>query len=140
EHPNLERFGTYFGLLLGLGMSVRSGLKGWANLYLGHEEYWSQVLWLIFGPLMLLGLLGLVVWIRFRPMPPGFHGDLFPHSYRLIWLVLVTQNLLAQMVTGPYTVWNEMAFKIHYCLLFLISAVIVVHFRRLKGYSANVSQ
>jgi hypothetical protein len=132
EHPNLERFGAYLGLLLGLGLSLRSGLKGWANLYLGHEDYWSGVLWKIIGPLLVVGLVVLVARIRLRPLPRGFQGDVFPHAYRLIWLVLITQNVLAQLVTGPRSVWSEMAFSLYYVLLFIISVVIVHHFQSLK--------
>ena len=130
--PNLERFGAYFGLLLGLGLSIRSGLKGWANIYLGNEDYWSQVLWRIFRPSMLVCLVLMVIWIRMRPVPRSGQGDVFPHAYRLIWLVLITQNVLAQLVTGPFSEWNETVFNIYYVLLFLLSAVIVCHFQFVK--------
>jgi hypothetical protein len=133
RNPNFERFGAHAGLLMGLGLSVRSGLKGWANINLRNEEYWSHILLLTFGPLILLGLFGLAAWIRWRPLPADFQGDFFPHRYALMWLVLVTQNVLAQLVTGPATAWNETAFKIYYLLLFLISAVIVIHFNCLKS-------
>jgi len=56
----------------------------------------------------------------------------FPHAYRLGWIVLVTQNLIAQLVTGPPTVWNEMVFNIYYLLLFLVSAVILMHFQFMR--------
>ena len=131
--PNLERFGVYLGLLLGLGLSIRSGLKGWANIYLGNEDYWSGVLWRIMGPGMLVCLLALVIWIRIRPVARGLQGDVFPHAYGLIWFVLITQNVLAQLVTGPLTNWNEVAFSIYYLLLFIISAVIVCHFQFMKA-------
>lgn len=131
-HPNLERFGAYCGLLVGLGLSIRNGLKGWANIYLGNEEYWARILSMIFGPLILLGLVAVLMRIRIRPLPRGFDGDVFPHAYRLIWLVLITQNVLAQLVTGAGKSWNEMAFSIYYVLLFLLSAVIVHHFQRMK--------
>ena len=131
-HPNLERFGAYLGLLLGLGLSVKNGLKGWANIYLGNEEHWNQVLWQIVGPLMLCGLAWLIFRIRKRPVRPGFAGDVFPHDYRIVWLVLITQNVIAQLVTGPYTVWNEMAFKIYYGLLWVISATVLYHFWRIR--------
>lgn len=131
-HPNLERFGLYFGLLLGLGLSIRNGLKGWANIYLGNEDYWSRLLWMGFGPLMLVLLVVLIVWVRRNPLPSGYRGDLFPRAYGLIWLVLIVQNILAQLVTGPISQWNEVVFSIYYVLLFLISAVIVVHYRYVK--------
>lgn len=135
-NPNLERFGAYLGLLLGLGLSVKNGLKGWANLYLGNEDYWNRVLWAIIGPVMLCSLGTLIIWIRNHRLPAGFAGDVFPHDYRLVWMVLITQNVVAQLVTGPYTLWNEMAFKIYYVLLLVISATIVHHFahvRRIEG-------
>jgi len=130
SHPNLERFGAYLGLLLGLGLSVRNGLKGWANIYLGNENYWDAVLWRVFGPLLLLALLALPVWIWLRPVPG--HRDVFPHAYRLVWLVLLVQNAIAQLITGPHSSWNETAFSIYYLLLFLLSAVIIHHFQFMK--------
>src|SRR5208337_4987979 len=51
EDPNLQRLGAYLGLLLGLGMSIRNGLKGWCNIYKGNERYWDGVLWDMAGPL-----------------------------------------------------------------------------------------
>jgi hypothetical protein len=126
--PNWERMAAYGGLLLGLGLSVRNGLKGWANIYLGNEQYWSGILWRIIGPLLLAGLAALTAWVWWRPSPKGFQGDVFPRAYRLAWLVLITQNLIAQLVTGPWTAWNEVVFSIYYVLLFLLTAVIVYHY------------
>jgi len=137
--PNLERFGLYLGLILGLGLSIRSGLKGWANIYLGNEDYWSMVFWRIIGPLMLVCLAALVVWILLRRIPKGFQGDVFPHAYRVIWVVLIVQNVLAQLVTGPLSHWHETAFNIYYVLLFIISAVIVVHFHVMKTRCSSQS-
>jgi hypothetical protein len=152
SHPNLERFGAYLGLLLGLGLSVRNGLKGWANIYLGNENYWDHVLWRVFGPLLLLALVALPVWIWLRPVPgtneselpsssgtgpagPGVsHGDVFPHAYRLVWLVLLVQNAIAQLITGPLSSWNETAFSLYYVLLFLLSAVILHHFQCMRVF------
>jgi hypothetical protein len=131
QRPNLERLGAYVGLLLGLGLSLKNGLKGWANIYLGNEEYWNQILWTIFGPLMLLGLLVLAAWIWFRPVV-GVRGDVFPHAYRTTWTVLIVENVIAQLVTGPRTDWSEAVFSGYYVLLFTISAVIVVHFEFVK--------
>jgi hypothetical protein len=127
-----ERFGAYLGLLLGLGLSIKNGLKGWANIYLGREEYYNRILWLVLGPMLLVGLVALVVWIRFRPLPRGFQGDPFPHAYALIWLVMITQNLIAQLVTGPRVVWSEMVFSIYYAILFILSMVILHHFHCVK--------
>jgi len=132
EHPNWERLGAYVGLLLGLGLSIKSGLKGWANLYLGNENYWNSILWRVIGPLLVVGLVVLAARIRRRPLPQGFQGDVFPHAYRLIWMVLITQNVLAQLVTGPWSVWSEVAFSLYYVVLFALSAVIIHHFHCLK--------
>ena len=132
RYPNLERFACYAGLVFGLGLSVKNGLKGWANIYLGHEEYYNSILWRIIGPLMIVSFVGLAAWIRSRPLSKDFQGDVFPHAYRLIWLVLIVQNTIAQLITGPLSSWNEVAFSIYYVLLFLISAVIVYHFQQTK--------
>ncbi|HWV99964.1 MAG TPA: hypothetical protein VNZ64_09755 [Candidatus Acidoferrum sp.] len=133
RRPNLERFGAYLGLLLGLGLSIKNGLKGWANIYLGNEVYWNEVLWRVIGPLMLVCLVALVIWSRRRPVPADFDGDIFSNAYKLMWVVLIVQNVIAQLVTGPHSSWNETAFSIYYLLLFVISAVIVHHFHCLKG-------
>lgn len=131
-HPNLERFGAYLGLLLGLGLSVKNGLKGWANIHLGNEDYWNHVFWRIIGPLMLVGLVFLLARLKTRPLAARFEGDVFPHDYRIAWLVLIAQNVIAQLVTGPYTAWNEMAFKIYYFLLWVLAGVILYHVNRMR--------
>jgi len=82
--------------------------------------------------LLIAGAVILVARIRLRPLPRDYPGDVFPHAYRLIWLVLITQNVLAQLVTGPGKVWNEAVFKIYYVLLFTLSGVIVHHIQSLK--------
>jgi hypothetical protein len=146
----LERFGLYLGVLAGLALSIRNGLKGWFNIYClkndqywtqfflqhfgtkGDERYWSVILWHYLGPVYLLLLIALVAWILFRPMPSNFRGNPYPRAYGLIWLVLIVQNVIAQLITGPPTIWYEMAFSIYYALLFAITAVIVVHFHWLK--------
>jgi hypothetical protein len=130
--PNLERWGAYCGLLFGLGLSVKNGLKGWANIYVGNEEAWNTALWHIMGPLMLVGAIAFAVWIWLRPLPKNFSVNRFPHAYGMLWLVLITQNVIAQLVTGPHTAWNEMAFSLYYVLLFLLTAVTVHHFQDLK--------
>ncbi len=133
--PNLERFGLYLGLWLGLGLSIRNGLKGWANIYLGNEDYWSGVLWRVIGPLMLVALAALVIWVYTLRLPRGYRGDVFPNAYKAIWLVLIVQNVLAQLVTGPHTSWDECVFGIYYLLLFFVSAVIVHHVHCVKKLS-----
>lgn len=125
---NLQRLGLYLGLLFGLGFSVRSGLKGWFNIYRGNEDYYSAILWQIIGPLLLIALVALCLWTLLRPVARDHRGDLFPRSAVLMWLVLLVQNILAQLVTGPLTHWNEFAFNIYYALLFAITAVITIHY------------
>ncbi|MCC6695454.1 MAG: hypothetical protein IT365_07480 [Candidatus Hydrogenedentes bacterium] len=127
--PSLERFGLYIGLLLGLGLSIRNGVKGWFNIYVGNEDYWSAVLWWIAGPLFLVGFIVLALNALMRPHPNNCEGEVFPHAYGLLWLVLITQNILAQLVTGPLTNWGEVVFSIYYVLLFALSAVIIHHYR-----------
>jgi hypothetical protein len=135
--PNLERFGLYLGLIFGLGSSIINGLKGWANIYIGNEEHWSRVLSMIILPLMLAAVLAVVFRVRFRPMPKGFRGNVFPHAYGIIWIVLIVQNVLAQLITGPLTSWNEVAFSIYYVLLFFITAAIVYHYHFAKTYCSG---
>lgn len=131
-HPTLERFAAYFGLLLGLGLSIRNGLKGWTNIYLGNEDYWSAVLWRTVGPLLLVALAILAVWNWYRPVPKGFTGDIFPNARRVMWLALITLNVIAQLVTGPHSQWNETAFALYYSLSLLITALIVLYEQSLK--------
>ena len=130
--PNLERLGVYLGLLMGLGLSLRNGLKGWFNIYMGDEEYWSRTLWQYLGPTFLVCLIAIVVCVLFWPVARNFGGRLFPHAYGLIWLVLIVQNVIGQLVTGPLSQWNEMAFSIYYMLLFAITAVIIFHYQFMK--------
>ena len=130
--PNLERLGLYLGLLLGLGHSVRSGLKGWFNIYLGNEDYWSRLLWTVMGPLFAISVIAMTLRILFRPKQTPPKDVLFPHSYAAIWLVLSCQNLLALLVTGPLSNWIEVQFCLYYLQLFLITAVIIIHERTLK--------
>ena len=66
---------------------------------------------------------------------PG--GRRFPHAYGLMWLVLIVQNVIAQLVTGPLSQWNEMAFSLYYVLLFVISAVIVFHYQAMRELSGR---
>jgi hypothetical protein len=127
--PNLERFGAYLGLILGLGLSIQNGLKGWANIYLGNEDLWAARFWNVIGPLMLLGLAGAVILIVIRRLPKGYEGDVFPHAAWLIWTALIVQNIIAQLVTGPHSNWVETAFSIYYGVLFLITAGIVLHYQ-----------
>ena len=141
SHPNLERFGAYLGLLLGLGLSVRNGLKGWANIYLGNENYWDARPLAGHRSAAPAGAAGAARLDsapacsgarKLHPGPGVPHGDVFPHAYRLVWLVLLVQNAIAQLITGPHSSWNETAFSLYYVLLFLLSAVILHHFSQLR--------
>ena len=56
-----------------------------------------------------------------------------------MWLVLIVQNVIAQLVTGPHSQWNEVAFSIYYLLLFAITAMIVIHYsKRTRGIARTV--
>jgi hypothetical protein len=127
--PNLQRFGVYFGLLFGLGYSVKNGLKGWANIYIGNEAYWSRLLSLIIFPTVLLCLAVLAIRIATRPLPRNYEGDPIPEAAWLVWVTLIIQNVLAQLVTGPHSNWTENAFCLYYAVLFLVSGAIVYHYQ-----------
>ena len=129
DHANLQRFGLALGLLTGLGLSIRNGAKGWFNIYVGNEDYWSGVLWWIVGPLLVIVLLAIIMITLKRirhsqptTSPPGLAAS------AALWLVLIVQNILGHLVTGPPSQWNEVVFNIYYFLLFLITAVIAIHY------------
>jgi hypothetical protein len=86
------------------------------------------------GPLMVLALTAVTVRILCRPRPTGPRGDRFPHAYGLAWLVVLVQNVLAQMITGPLSDWREVVFNLYYVLLFLITAVIIYHYHFVQVY------
>jgi hypothetical protein len=138
--PNLERLGACLGLVFGMGLSIKNGLKGWANIYLKefHKEgYYESIYWNYIGSLMLLCLLAFAIWLMVRPLPRQFRGDVFPHAPWLMWFVLVTQYAIAFLVTGPPDQWSEaIQWWIYYLLLFVISALIIGHFQFLKRQGA----
>ncbi len=127
--PNLQRFGIYFGLFTALGFSIKNGLKGWANIYLGNEVYWSRLLTLTIFPVVLVSLAVLAIRIAFDPLPHDCEKDPIPEAAWLIWAVLIIQNVLAQLVTGPHSNWMEDAFCVYYLALFLVSGAIVYHYQ-----------
>jgi hypothetical protein len=135
--PNLERLGVYLGLLAGLGLSLRNGLKGWFNIYKGNERDWSEALWQYLGPVYLVCLVAIVAWLLFRPARRDPARPLVPGAYGLMWLVLIVQNAIAQLITGPLTQWTEAAFSIYYVLLFFPTAVIVFHFHIVSARRAE---
>jgi hypothetical protein len=123
--PNVERLGLSLGVLAGLAVSLVHGLNGWFGIDRGDPR--GPVLWHVLGPVYLLGLVAILARILFRPLPRDFRGNLHPQAHGLVWLVLIVQNAIAQLVTGPPSQWNEMAFSIYYVLLFIITGVIVFH-------------
>jgi hypothetical protein len=135
--PNLERWGAFVGLLYGLGLSLRKTLKGAANVYLGDEKYWDRVCWNWVALVMLVCLLAGLVWLLHKRLPKNFRGDRFPHAAAILWLVLLTQNVMAQVVTGPVfgprASWNNFMFNLLYVLLFALTAVVVYHFQFMKS-------
>jgi hypothetical protein len=141
--PNLERLGACLGLVFGMGLSIKNGLKGWANIYLKefHKEgYYESIYWNYIGTLMLVCLLAVAIWLLLRPLPRRFRGDAFPHASWLMWFVLLTQYAIAFLVTGPPDQWAEaIQWWIYYLLLFFISALIIGHFQILRR-QGDISQ
>jgi hypothetical protein len=136
EDPNLERWGAFVGLLYGLGLSLRKAFTGGANLYLGDEIYWDRVGWNWVALLMLVCMLAGIAWLLYTRLPREFQGNAFPRAYGIIWLVLIAENVLAQVVTGPvfgpHASWNDFTFNLLYLVLFALTAVIVYHFQFFK--------
>jgi hypothetical protein len=138
--PNLQRLGLYIGLLFGLIHAARSGLKGWFNIYKGNEEFWSRQLWYYMGPALIVGVLLVALAILFRPRTVDDKQVLFPHAYAAFWLVLIVQNVLGQLVTGPWSNWVEVQFSIYYLQLFLLTAVIAAYYRLLKKQNSDSAE
>ena len=65
-------------------------------------------------------------------------------SSGIIWLVLIVQNVLAQVVTGPVlgprASWIEASFSLLYVVLFVASAVIVFHYQFIKSDRLQLGQ
>lgn len=141
QDPHLERLGTYLGLLLGLGLSIKNGSRGWANIYPKMfpegENYWGDVFWRVIGPLMLACLVALLVWGLISVRSRRGKGNRFPRALWLMGLVLIIQNVIAQFITGPLSNWREMVFNIYYLVLFLISGTIIAYFQFVKARSLS---
>ena len=135
--PDLQRWGLAVGLIGGLGLSIRNGLKGWFNIYMGNERYWDQRLWRWFGPAILASLIATGLCILLHSLLGRRRSSASGHAYAWIWLVLIVQNAIAQLITGPHTQWKETAFAIYYLLLFAITAVILIHFQFVKSSDAS---
>lgn len=140
--PNLERWGLVVGLLVGLGISLKNGLRGWVNIYYGNEEYWTRVCWNWIGAVVLLGLVAFCVWFLVCRRPRDFEGDLFPCAYAIIWIVLIQQNIIAQLITGPVTKWNwaEQIFSVYYLILFVITGVTVHRYNSIRKAQRALKQ
>jgi hypothetical protein len=126
--PALDGLAVHLGVLLGLGLSIKNGLRGWANIYPKTfpegERYWGVLFWKHLAPLMFIALVLLLARHYFRKTDPA----LCP--LRIILLVLVVQNIIAQIVTGPWGERRELHFNIYYAMLFLLSGAIVLHFHK----------
>ena len=96
------------------------------------------MLWWIVGPLLLIGLLLIIKQALVErsqdALADGSAKGGLPAN-NAMWLVLFVQNILGHLVTGPPSQWNEVVFNIYYILLFVITAVIVVHFQTARRVS-----
>ncbi len=130
--PNLERWGLGVGLALGLGLSLKNGLRGWANIYIGEEEYWTGVFWTYIGAVLALFLLVYGIWVIVRRRPRDFSGELFPYATTIVVASLLHQNIIAQLITGPVRPWKwvEQIFSVYYLVLFAVTLLIVYHYHR----------
>jgi hypothetical protein len=60
-------------------------------------------------------------------------ADVLPNAWGIIWLVMIAQNVLAQVVTGP--LWGprasrtEFSFSIFCVIRFCVTAAIILHYR-----------
>ncbi len=125
----LDRFAVHLGLLVGLGLSIKNGTRGWANKHLdGDEDMWGDLYWRYVGPAMLLVLVVIVGLALMRRFLTPKEGERVPHAWAFIMLVLVVQNVLSHLVTGPLTDWNEAIFNLYYVLLFFLTATILYHY------------
>jgi len=102
---NIERFGLYAGIFMGLGLSITNGAKGWFNIYRTDipEDEWFRIIWSYLGPVYLGILILIALWILIWPQSRIFRSRRFPHAYGLMWLVLIVQNAIAFAITGPYS-------------------------------------
>lgn len=142
EDPNLVRWGVFLGLVYGLGLSLRKLLKGGSHLYLkdyGDEKYWDPVCWKWVALGMLVCLLAGLFWFLARRLSKHFRGDVFPHASWIIWLVLIAENIVAQVVTGPvfgpHARWDDFQFNLLYLILFALTAAITYHFQFIRSHS-----
>ena len=88
ELPNLERWGVFLGLVYGLGLTVRKGLKGATNIYFSDENYWDAIFWNWISLAMLICLVVGIIKLLSRRIPWRLRTDLFPGAYGIIWLLV----------------------------------------------------
>ena len=66
-------------------------------------------------------------------IPADFAGDLFPHAAAVFWLVLIVENVVAQVVTGPvvgpHARWDDFQFNLFYLVLFALTGALTYHFQ-----------
>lgn len=107
---------------------------------MGNEDYWSAVLWWIIGPVLVAALFLLIRGTLNRLKASSGRTALNLSAIKAFWLVLIVQNVLGHLVTGPPSHWNEVVFNIYYVLLFLITAVITVHYQSRQSSAATLQQ
>lgn len=135
DGAGIDSFAVHLGLLLGLGMSLKNGTRGWANIYLGDEDLWGQVYWRYIGPGMLIVLVAVILLAIAQRVLSRAEGNRVPHAFALIVLVLIHQNIIAHFITGPPTNWSEVVFNIYYVLLSLITATIFYHYHFMQSWA-----
>jgi hypothetical protein len=142
EDRNLERWGLFLGLVYGLGLSLRKLLKGGSHLYLanyGDEKYWDPTCWKWVAAGMLVCLLAGLAWFLACRVSVDFGGDVFPHAAAIFWLVLIVENVVAQVVTGPvvgpHARWDDFQFNLFYLVLFALTGALTYHFQFVSSQS-----
>jgi hypothetical protein len=138
--PVLERWGAYMGIVLGMGLSIKNGLKGWANIHLGDERLWNDRFWYVAFVVMYFALIAILVSLLRQRPSEKLDADPFPRAYALLWFVLIVQNIVALLVTFSPSNWVEIAFCIYYLLLFVISGAVVYHYHIVKKYDVERRQ
>ncbi|HOX40226.1 MAG TPA: hypothetical protein PL033_19760 [Candidatus Brocadiia bacterium] len=136
-YPNAERLAVYFGLVFFLAYAIKNGMKGWANIYIGNEDYWDNIFFYAMGIPAILLFCWLVYRNRRNPLPTDYEGDTVPHYGALMWTTLIILNVLAQLITGKHSNWPEVAFAIYYLLLFAITAVIIYYYGVVKKLTSR---
>lgn len=131
EDPGLARWAVLSTVALGLAVNLCNGLSGFANIYGGDKDLWSDRLWRVIGSAMVVTLVYLSWRLVRRPLPRGGR-DAFPDESRIVWSVLIVQLGIGLLVTGPLTDGREAAFAAWYLALFGVTAAIVRRVGRRK--------